>query len=115
MKTALLHTKEGTHLELPVPLLAELSSPHCCSLTLLCRPFKQLLCSAPWNESICRHICSSPGDAEQQCASSVQLAERKQLISLFYANVNMFLLQSWVRVGTLRWLIYMKFLVCVEL
>ena len=78
-------------------------------------PVKQLLCWAPWKESICRRICSSPEDAEQQRGSSVQLAERKQLISLFDANVNMFLLQSWVRVGTLRWLIYMKFLVCVKL
>lgn len=45
----------------------------------------------------------------------MHLAERKQLISLSDANVNMFLLQSWVRVGTLRWLIYMKFLACVKL
>lgn len=116
MKRALLHMKEGDTLWTLYPFACGALIPsYCCSPTLLCRLFKQLLCWAPWNESIGRHICSSPGDAEQRCASSVQLAERKQFISLFYATVNMFLLQSWVCVGTLRLLIYMKFLVCVEL
>lgn len=107
--------RKGTCFELSIPLLAE-----CSSLVLLfpsasVQPLSAMLCWAPWKENVCQHICSSPGDAEQQRGSGVQLAERKQLISLFYANANMFLLKSWVRVGTLRWLIYMKFLVCVKL
>lgn len=116
MKRALLHMKEGNTLWTLYPFACGvLIPPYCCSPVLLCRLFKQLLCWAPWNERICQCIRSSPEDAEQRCACSVQLAERKRLISLFYARVNMFLLQSWVHVGTLRWLIYMKFLVCVEL
>lgn len=79
--------RKGIHFELYIPLLVQHSSPH--PAVPLCRPFKQLLCWAPWNEGICWCVCSSPEGAEHG-VHSVQLAEKKQLISLFY--VNMFLL-----------------------
>lgn len=85
MKRALLHMKEGVALWTRYCFAwGALIPSYCCSPIPLGRPFKQLLCQAPRNESICWCVCSSPGgDAEQQHASSVQLAERKQLISLF--------------------------------
>lgn len=113
MKRALPHMKERDTLWTLYPFAWGALIPSCCCSSVhLCRPFKQLLCWAPWNKDICWCVCSSPGGAEHG-VHSVQLAERKQLISLFY--VNMFLLQSRVHVDTLRWLIYMEFLVCVEL
>lgn len=96
MRRALLRVKEGDGCALSsLSLCLRNAHPsYCCSPLHLCN-LSAMLCWAPWKESVCQHICSSPGDAEQQCGSGVQLAERKQLISLFYANANMFLLQSW--------------------
>lgn len=115
-RRALLHGKEGDGLRALYPFACWAFIPlYRCSPVPLCSPTKQLMCWAPRKESIYWCICSCPEDTKKQRGSSVRVAERKQFISLSDANVNMFLLQSWVRVGTLRWLIYMKFLACVKL
>lgn len=106
---------KGIHFELSICLLVECSSPHIAVPLCFCVGLSSSCCAELHGTRVFAAVSAAAQEMRNSGTSSVQLAERKRLISLFYANVNMFLLQSWVHVGTLRWLIYMKFLVCIEL